>query len=237
MIKEIAIFDGASGGLVALVVPDEHVLRESGALRLHDRIADALMIRSRTLAPYLRLGGFATTRTALPRTPLGKLKRHLLPPLYAREATPQPAHPARGEMAEDPRAAHILQWLRARYPGQPIEPAMSSQLDLGVDSLGWIDLTLAIQQAFGISLTEQQIARVITVEDLVREVMGAQAQSPLTSAEGSPERWLAPYGAGLQIARAAGEMVVRIGMRFAFGLRSRAGRTCPRLRLSSARTM
>ena len=65
--------------------------------------------------------------------------------------------------------------------------ATSPQLDLGLDSLGWIDLTLALQQAFGISLTEQQIPRVITIGDLLREAMAAQANRPLPRPEATPK--------------------------------------------------
>jgi len=222
VIREIAVF-GSATGLAALVVPDEQVLRESGTLRLHDRIADALLARSRTLAPHLHLGGFVITRTPLPRTPLGKLRRHLLQPLYARAARqglPQATPPGANDLVpDDPRAAALWQWLRARYPDHPMDLATSPQLDLGLDSLGWIDLTLALQQAFGISLTEQQIARVITVGDLLREAMAAQANRPLASTGGNAEIWLAPYGPGLHIVRAAGEMLLRLVMRLVFRLK------------------
>ena len=222
VIREIAVF-GSATGLAALVVPDEQVLRESGTLRLHDRIADALLARSRTLAPHLHLGGFVITRTPLPRTPLGKLRRHLLQPLYARAARqglPQATPPGANDLVpDDPRAAALWQWLRARYPDHPMDLATSPQLDLGLDSLGWIDLTLALQQAFGISLTEQQIARVITVGDLLREAMAAQANHPLASTGGNAEIWLAPYGPGLHIVRAAGEMLLRLVMRLVFRLK------------------
>jgi len=97
--------------------------------------------------------------------------------------------------------------------------ATSPQLDLGLDSLGWIDLTLALQQAFGISLTEQQIARVITIGDLLREAMAAQANRPLASTGGNAETWLALYGPGLHLVRAAGEMSLRLAMRVVFRLK------------------
>lgn len=227
-IQEIAVLSSASG-LTALIVPDERILRESGALRLRDRIADAILVRSRTLAPYLRLSGFAVTRTVLPRTPLGKLRRHMLPQLYARAARqeqPEPAYPAVADTPfDDPRVAAVWQWLCARFPAQKMSLATSPQLDLGLDSLGWIDLTLALQQDLGIDLTEEQIARVITVGDLLREAAAAQAHA-LAAGNGAAT-WHAPQGPGLQITRAAGEISLRLFMRLFFRLKADGLRHLP----------
>jgi long-chain acyl-CoA synthetase len=222
VIKEIAIFGGATG-LTALVVPDEQLLRESGTLRLRGRIADALLTRSRILPPYMRLSGFAITRTALPRTPLGKLRRHLLQPLYAyavQQDQPQSSQPAVDEaLPEDPDTVALWQWLRARYPGKRLVPDTSLQLDLGLDSLGWIDLSLALQQTFGITLTEQQTARIITAGDLLREAKAARVNTSLAATNADAEAWLAPYGTGLHILRVGGEMLLRLIMRLAFRLK------------------
>ena len=147
----------------------------------------------------------------------------ILQSLYARAARqgqPDATPPGANELVpEDPRAAALWQWLRARYPDHPMDLATSPQLDLGLDSLGWIDLTLALQHAFGISLTKQQIARVITIDDLLREAMAAQANRPLASTGGNAETWLALYGPGLHLVRAAGEMSLRLAMRVVFRLK------------------
>ena len=221
VIQEIAIF-GNIDGLVALVVPNESLLRMSGTLRAHDRIADAILIRGRTLPSYLRLSGFAITRTALPRTPLGKLRRYLLPPLYARSVqrdqpqSVQPVTPAASP--QDPRAAALWQWLRARYPGKTLVPDTSLQLDLGVDSLGWIDLGLALQQTFGITLSEQQISHIITIDDLLRESLAMQINASPLSPREDADTWPAPYGFILHGLRAIGEPLLRLVMRSGFRL-------------------
>ena len=92
LIREIAVLPRAAG-LAALIVPNDEAVREAGALRIRGLIHDALNMRARTLPPHLRLTGFAVTRLALPRTQLGKLRRHLLPALY------ESAHAARGDDA------------------------------------------------------------------------------------------------------------------------------------------
>jgi long-chain acyl-CoA synthetase len=225
VIREIAVLRRGDA-LVGLVVPNEEALREAGAFRLHDRISDALRMRARTLPPYLRLGGFAVTRAPLPRTQLGKIRRHLLPPIYERAQqagapAPPPAASAQdAALLDSPRAAAVLAWLRARHPDRPVAFDTSPQLDLGIDSLGWIDLTLAIEREFGVALSEAQIARIVTVADLLREIVAtAPVAEPPKAAVERPMLWLAPHGPGLRALRAVGETLLRAVMRAVFRLR------------------
>ncbi|HEY1857130.1 AMP-binding protein [Acidocella sp.] len=215
LIREIAVLPRAAG-LAALIVPNDEAVRKAGALRIRGLVHDALNMRARTLPPHLRLTGFAVTRLALPRTQLGKLRRHLLPALY------ESAHAARGAAQEavlseadtallaQPLAAAVWHWIHTRYPDQAIALDTSPQLDLGVDSLGWLDLTLTLEHEFGIALTEQQSARIVTLRDLLREVVTAapsQAEPPGLLA--SQNIWLTPYGPGVRAARFAGEAFLR----------------------------
>ncbi len=225
VIREIAVMRGANG-LVALIVPNAEVVREIGAIRLDGLVRDALEMRARTLPSYLRLTGFALLRAPLPRTQLGKIRRHLLPTLYANaraiEKRTEEIHVTAADSAllENPVAQPVWRWLIRRYPERPIDLETSPQLDLGIDSLGWIDLTLALQHEFGIVLTEARIARIITLRDLLGEVIAA-AQST----EGAPavleqgKVWLEPLGFPVLVVRAVGEMLLRAVMRCFFRLR------------------
>jgi long-chain acyl-CoA synthetase len=221
LIREIAVLRRAEG-LGGLVVPSDEAMREAGAFRLEDRVADALRGRARSLPPHLRLSGFAVTRTPLPRTPLGKLRRYLLPAIY--DSTRKPEHataaaPSDAAILSEPVAVAVWTWLRARYPDRAVELETSPQLDLGIDSLGWIDLTLALQHEFGIALTEQQIARVVTIHDLLREAVAGSAGEGPNGAVADQSVWLEPDGPVSRMARLVGETILRIVMRTYFGLR------------------
>lgn len=221
VIRELAVM-GSANGLLALVVPNDAALREAGALRLRERVNDALRARGRALPAYLRLVGFEVTRRSLPRTQLGKLRRHMLKPLYeaARRHEPEPGSPHADESAlAEPLARAVWQWLHARYPEPAFNLSSSPQLDLGIDSLGWIDLTLALQREFGVALSEQQIARVVTIEDLLREVVAAQASGAPASGTPAGDALPATPGLGERIVRVAGEAVLRASMMAAFRLR------------------
>jgi long-chain acyl-CoA synthetase len=225
LIREIAVLHRATG-LAALIVPNDEAVREAGAFRIRGLIHDALNKRARTLPPHLRLSGFAVTRQPLPRTQLGKLRRHLLPTLYesalaARGTVHEAVHSeADTTLLAAPLAGAVWHWLQRRYPDQAVALDTSPQLDLGVDSLGWLDLTLALERDFGMTLTEQQIARIVTLRDLLREAVTAtppQAEPPATAP--SQNMWLAPYGPGIRATRFAGESFLRGVMDAFFRLR------------------
>ncbi len=211
LIREFALLAGPTG-LVALVVPDEDALRAAGALRPQGLIHDVFTQKGRRLPPYLRLAGLALTREALPRTPLGKLRRHLLPARFAAARHAAPAVPAPAAIPA-PDAEPVLAWLRARYPGHRIDPDTSPQLDLGIDSLGWIALTLDLQRDLGIVLAEEQVARIVTVRDLITAAASAADVRPRRPA------WPVPLGAGTRLLRGIGEGTVRAAVHMLFGLR------------------
>ena len=62
-------------------------------------------------------------------------------------------------------------WLTERFPDTKLTLDKSPQLDLNVDSLEWINLTLEIRERLGVELNEEAIARIDTVRDLLNEVV------------------------------------------------------------------
>lgn len=179
-IKEIAILP-VDGRLMAIVVPDTDVLRERGTARAATVINEELEMRGRALARFERVSGCVFTTAPLPRTRLGKLKRHLLPEIHA--AAGRNAGPAAKRATEPPPGltpvqSHLWRWLCEHYPDRDITPEASLQIDLGVDSLDWVNLSLEWQQSFGIRLTEEALSRIITVQDLLIAVEEAQRAAP-----------------------------------------------------------
>ena len=54
----------------------------------------------------------------------------------------------------------------------------SPQLDLDVDSLEWVALTLEIEERFGVALTGDAVSRILTVRDLLHEIEVAAPAEP-----------------------------------------------------------
>ena len=222
LVREAALL-GVNGALVALVVPDLTAARDAGAMRLADALHDSLTATARTLPSHARLSGFAITRQSLPRTQLGKIRRHLLPALYAtalRHESATPPTPLSAEdrrLIEEPRGALLWQWLQKRFPDHPLSFDSVLQLDLGIDSLSWVELTLALQREIGVTLREKEIARIVTIRDLLREA--ADAPEGVPEAIETARQWLAPLALGYRCLRAFGEPLIRGTMRLAFHLR------------------
>jgi long-chain acyl-CoA synthetase len=224
LIREAALL-GVGGALVALVVPDLAAARDMGALRLADALREGLTAAGQTLPSYARLSGFAIAREALPRTQLGKIRRHLLPPLYEAARRPETAAPpadisaADQTLLENPAAAAVWRWLADRFPDRSLRLDTIPQLDLGIDSLGWVEFTLALERELGISLTEREISRIVTLRDLLREAAAAPKSGRRTVPSEADTRWLAPPGPGARLLRGVGEALLRAIMRWGFALR------------------
>lgn len=226
------------GRLAAVVVPEPGAARGLSAAALRERIGEAL---SRTLADlpsHHRPGLLRVTPDPLPRTRLGKLRRHKLRELFQRlgdddRATasdtgplaPERMAPEDRQLLSDPAAAETWRYLCERFPEHRLTPDTRLAQDLGLDSLSWVDLTLALSDRAGIDLDDAAIARVETVRDLLGEAAGAAGTAgsgrPLAEELADPERLLSAEEAALLAApgalrRALARLVaglVRLGLR------------------------
>jgi long-chain acyl-CoA synthetase len=113
--------------------------------------------------------------------------------------------------------------LQHRYPGQAIDLDVSLALELNLDSFGLMELAVALEQRFSVTLTDADIATVPTIRDLLR--VAVERHGGPTS-ESAPvrldlDRWLAPTG---PLTTAAGTLLAavnRLLMRAAFHLKVR----------------
>jgi long-chain acyl-CoA synthetase len=220
-LKEIAVLEH-DGLLVGLAVPNQDAIRERGMARVETLLREEIEAVALTLPTYQRLSGYAMLREGdLPRTHLGKLKRHLLGPLYERAkggnhnlGAQALSHEDQALLA-DPAAKRVWDWLVARYPGKPVSLDASPQLDLGIDSLEWVSITMELQQRFDIVLPSEALGGIATVRDLLRRVSAGPARAAEASA--TPQLPL-PLGAGLQFVAWSLYHLIRFVMRKVYRL-------------------
>ena len=238
-IREIGVLQ-KDGRLVAVILPELDEVRHLGDIRR--AIREAVEATSKRLPSYQRISDYTMTSEPLEYTRLGKLRRHVLEDHYKRarqgaegseEEAVGPVAPE--EMSEedrallrDPAAIGVWKLLADRYPERRLTPDASPQLDLDIDSLGWVNLTLEIGEKTGMELDEAAIERIDTVRDLLREVAsGAGRTTHHVSPFERPEevldyrqkRWLKPLGPA-RSAMARGMFVLnRMMMRGSFRLR------------------
>ena len=181
VVREVGVLQ-KEDRLVAVILPDlDEIRRRDGEI---DRlIRGAVEEGSKRLPSYQRISDYAITRRPLERTQLGKLRRHLLEERFdqAKEGEegggevvgPIPIEEMSEEdrtLLENPAARRVWELLAERYSDRYLNPDTSPQLDLGIDSLGWVDLTFEIAQSTGVELSEEAIGRVYTVRELLEEV-------------------------------------------------------------------
>lgn len=214
LVREIAVLE-REGKLVGLIVPETKALPAAEPAAQREAVAAGLREISRRLPSYQRLGDFVLTAETLPRTRLGKPRRHLLADRYDKAVRGEApgaarAHPlAVDDMAaedrtllEDEATRSAWDYLAQKYANEPLSPDSNLQLDLGVDSMEWLNLTLEIAQRTGVELDEGAIGRIETVRDLLVEVGQAREAGPGVSAAllDDPEaaindadrRWIGP---------------------------------------------
>jgi long-chain acyl-CoA synthetase len=182
IIREVGVLQKDSR-LVAVILPDLNEIRRRGA-EIDRAIRRAVEETSDQLPSYQRISEYAITHQPLERTQLGKIRRHLLEERFdvakkGAEGVGQAVGPIPIEemseedrtLLENPVARRVWELLVDRYSDRHLSPDTSPQLDLGVDSLGWVDLTLEIAESTGAELSEEAIGRIYTVRELLNEVV------------------------------------------------------------------
>jgi long-chain acyl-CoA synthetase len=223
LISEIGVLE-RDRKLVALVVPDPETMSRDAGEAVTEAVQNALRERSAGLPSYMRISTVRVTRNMLPRTRLGKIRRHQLEQRYEeagqeteeRSGVPMSVADMSDQdqaLLENRTARQVWDWLCERYPDRALSPDTSPQLDLGVDSMEWLNLTLEIRERTGAEIDERAVERVSTVRDLLSEAAeagaGAGAGGPAVNPVESPyevlgeeeQRWLRPLSAPMRLLR------------------------------------
>lgn len=236
IIREIGVLQ-RGGKLVAVIVPETDSVGDE--TRVEAAVRAGLTEVSKRLPSYQRLYDFVLSRQAIARTRLGKIQRHLLPRQYDAERAGRkegaPSGPiGRDEMSDqdaallEHRAARVV-WeiLAERYPDRRLSPDTSPQLELGIDSLTWLDLTMEISQRAGVELSEEALGRVQRVRDLLVEALeaeegggeGLDLADPESLISPEQKRWLRPLPWPLVCVAWCVYWINRLALKLAFRLR------------------
>lgn len=204
-IREAGVLND-NGTLAAVLVPEPEATENLTAL---DAAVDAI---TQTLPTHHRVSRFTYSPDPLPRTRLGKLRRHKLTGVYQTLSQqsddtlaqvpiqPEEMAPEDRALLADPAADATWALLTERFHDRRVTPDSRLSRDLGLDSLSWVDLGISIGERAHIELADDAIARVETVRDLLTECINAEQRveetssakkgSALTAALADPERML-----------------------------------------------
>jgi long-chain acyl-CoA synthetase len=189
-VKEMCVFivSGMKGVrkskvLWAIIQPDLDEFRKFASVNLHLAIKERFDNASPSLPIYKRLKGFTVTLEELPHNLFGKLDRYAVKAIYEPRviAGIEGALPVLEELTvadhlliESETGIKILECLK-ELSGikRPIILEDSLELDLGIDSLGRIELASCLELAFSADIKDEAISRAFTVKDLILGITDA----------------------------------------------------------------
>ncbi|MDD5085462.1 MAG: AMP-binding protein [Candidatus Omnitrophica bacterium] len=209
-VKQMCVFEvpSARGDLVlwAVVVPDVKYFRDRGEVNLRGVIKERFDNVSKSLPPHKRLMGFFVTLEELPHTLLGKVKRFLVKEMYTskiiaqreRDSEPRVLTEEDNRLLESEAGKKVIKYIRKQTGlKRPISPQDSLELDLGIDSLGRIELASVLERMFGAEIKDELIGSTFTVKDLITAVeplltgggagISEKAEEEITTT--APESW------------------------------------------------
>jgi len=163
--------------LHAVVVPDLLFFKERGEMNVRGVIKNTFENLSRDLPAHKHITGFTVSGESLPRTVLGKIKRYevekrFMPRIMDEERDREDATPEEKTLSESDTAKRLIDCIKKAFEIEtPVRLSDSIELDLGVDSLGRVELVLALEKCFDIDFPEEMVAgEIFTVKDLVLKI-------------------------------------------------------------------
>lgn len=178
-IKEICVLEAwnSGGELCAVVVPDYEYLKTKGEIRVRGIIRWELENFSKELPAYQRVMGFEVSAEELPKTRLGKLKRYEIREKYAQGMLPREKGEPEFLPSDEERA------LAGSSAGRAVIACLSDrmkrevkinehlELDLGIDSLGRVEILSGLSALCKRDLPADFLADVFTVKELIAKLL------------------------------------------------------------------
>ena len=203
-IKELCVLglarpdEPAAEHLHAVLVPDFDVMRERKVVNTREVLRYEIENLSLQLPSHKRILSYDVWSADLPRTTTRKLKRFEINRRVkagreaaveepATEATP----PSEQDLAwmADPAVARALTVVReaAKHNGT-IHPDHNIELELGLDSMGRVELLAHLEQLFGTRVSPEDASRIYTVRELV-EAVRPRPGAKVSSGAGALDAW------------------------------------------------
>ena len=156
-----------------LIRPDEEAFARRHIVQMKPVMESRFAGLNARLPGHSRIGGFSITLDPMPRTRLGKLKRFALPDIVSALEKRHGSSPVPERVLEDPAKREVLRLLEdVTGLDRPLSLSDHLEVDLGLDSLGRIELAGRLEELTGGPLEEEVFDSVRTVQDLLDKVSG-----------------------------------------------------------------
>ncbi len=197
-VKEMCVFTVSGMGgvrkskvLWAVIQPDLDIFREFDEVNLRSVLKERFDNASQLLPFYKRLKGFTITLEDLPHNLFGKLERYAVKRIYEPRVIEgiEGALPVSGDLSEkdlllmkSETGIKILECLKGQSGiKRAIILVDSLELDLGIDSLGRLELASRLELVFNVDIKIEAVSRAFSVKELILGITGV-----LKGAKGIP---------------------------------------------------
>ncbi|MGL5376759.1 MAG: AMP-binding protein [Cetobacterium sp.] len=182
LIEEVAIAEHQKH-LVAIVYPNFKILEEKGISNAKEAIKWEVVDNYNVTAPkYRKILDIVIVKEELPKTKLGKLRRFMLKDLIVgleskADSVEERVQPkiveekvSTSTEISSEEFKQISKYIGTLHDGIQIIPESHLEIDLGLDSLDLVEIITFIQNTFGVSIKEEEFAKIKTVENLCQYV-------------------------------------------------------------------
>jgi len=172
--------------LHAVIVPDFDELKRQQVVNAYHMIRYLTETLSQQLPPYKRMRSFEIWQEPLPRTTTRKVKRFDVEKRLRSgdEANTEAVETWSPEDDVETRVTTLLQEVKS---ATTLHPDMNLELDIGLDSLERVEFLSSVNEAFQISIPDEEAAQLFTLRDvfdLVRERLDETGEI-----EGEKKNW------------------------------------------------
>jgi long-chain acyl-CoA synthetase len=180
LIKEICVLGigkrpDIAEEIKAVIVPNTEYMKENGIANFNEAVKWELNKLSLQLPAYKRIMGYEASQVPLPRTTLGKLKRHAVK--YGMKDDSKTNLMSERQQASDEEEAGksqtgkmVIALIERLTEKRPVRLEHNLELDLGMDSLKRVELIVALGSALSAEIPDAFGADVYTVNELIMQI-------------------------------------------------------------------
>ena len=176
--------DGMTDELGAVVVPDMEYFKKSSVINIREKIKWEIETFSKELPTYKRVMSLVIAKEDLPQTRLGKIKRYEIDKRFKEQFINERSSASEQELQEEDlkllnseTAKKVVEFLKKeRNIKKTVSPNDNLELDLGIDSLGRVELTAGLEKIFNVDILDKDMAQIFTVKDLILRINAIRSE-------------------------------------------------------------